>query len=328
MQIEGAKKADLWQSGGMLTDERAGAELFTAAAMRAVDYLNANTPLADWSVSRVADGEQIHLHVHHEALIDAGDRVEWTETFCSRMAVGAAHVVRDSLADPEYADLALAQRVGAYAGFPIIDDTGAMFGVLCGVNPAPLSASAMVDEPLVELISELLSSQLALARRVDRERRARVLAEAFAQTDSLTGLMNRRGWDLVVRDAQERIDAFGDAVAVAVFDLNKLKQANDRDGHVAGDDLLRRAGRALDAASAPGDRVARYGGDEFVVLANGVPAGALAAHFGAFETALAAVGVSASFGYAATIPAVTGIAEAFELADAAMYEHKRQRHSG
>lgn len=309
----------------MVIEERAGAELFTAAAVRAVGYLNANTPLADWSVSRVADGHQVHLHVHHEALIDAGDRIEWPESFCSRMTTGAAHVVRDSLADPDYADLAQAQRIGAYAGFPIVDDTGAMFGVLCGVNPAPISAAAMIDQDLIELISELLSTQLALARRVDRERRRLALAEAFAHTDSLTSLLNRRGWDLVVRDAQERIDAFGDAVAVAVVDLDDLKQANDRDGQVAGDDLLRRAGAALDAASGPGDRVARYGGDEFAILANTVPSDRLAAHFAAFETALTSVGVRASLGFASTVPAVTGIAEAFELADAAMYEHKRRR---
>ena len=43
-----------------------GADLFSASARRIVDYLNAHTPMTDWSVSRIAGNEQVHLHVHDE----------------------------------------------------------------------------------------------------------------------------------------------------------------------------------------------------------------------------------------------------------------------
>ncbi len=46
-----------------------GADAFGAAAQQVVDFLNKHTPLRDWSVSRVAGGEQVHVHVHHENLI-------------------------------------------------------------------------------------------------------------------------------------------------------------------------------------------------------------------------------------------------------------------
>ncbi|MCZ4135855.1 hypothetical protein BZG24_28690, partial [Escherichia coli] len=99
----------------------------------------------------------------------------------------------------------------------------------------PLTEGEIIDEDLVALISSLLSAQLKLARVADRERRNSELSDALAQTDALTGLLNRRGWDKITNDAQERLDAFGDSVSVAVIDLNRLKQVNDSQGHAAGD---------------------------------------------------------------------------------------------
>lgn len=106
-------------------------DTFGESAQRIVDYLNEHTPISDWSVSRVSGGEQVHLHVHGVELLEVGDRVDWDETFCHRMVVGGAHVVRNSLLDPTYADLKKAQEIGAYAGFPIIDGDGSRFGTLC-----------------------------------------------------------------------------------------------------------------------------------------------------------------------------------------------------
>lgn len=303
-----------------------GADYFTAAAQKVVDYLNANTPLPDWSVSRVAGGEQVHVHVHHDTFLDVGIRVDWDESFCSRMAAGASNVVPDARVDPDYNDLAAADDVGAYAGFPITDDDGAMFGVLCGVRAAPLQIDEPVDRELLKLMSELLSSQLILARSIDRERRGLEIAEALAHTDGLTGLLNRRGWDLIVMDAQQRIDAFGDPVAIAVIDLDGLKAVNDVLGHDAGDDLIRRTALAIAAAGKPGDRISRYGGDEFTVLTNNVAPADLPAYFAAVAESLEKHGISASLGFASTTPGTVSAADAFAIADREMYAQKRNRH--
>lgn len=301
-----------------------GAEAFAEAAQRVVGYLSRRTPLRDWSVSRVAGGEQVHVHVHHDVLLDTGDRVPWDVTFCRRMSRGAAHVVPDALADPDYAPLPDAGDVRAYVGFPITDE-GALFGVLCGVGAEPLPSVEAVDADLVELLSSLLSSQLTIARAADRERRQAALTAALADVDDLTGLVNRRGWEAVVADAQQRIAAFGDPVAVAVVDLDGLKATNDALGHQAGDALLRRAAAALRRAGTTQDRVARYGGDEFAILTNNVAVEDLPAHYARFAEALAADGVAASIGHAFTGPGERTVAEAFRRADAAMYDVKRAR---
>lgn len=301
-----------------------GAEAFAEAAQRVVGYLSRRTPLRDWSVSRVAGGEQVHVHVHHDVLLETGDRVPWDDTFCRRMSNGADHVVPDALRNPDYAPLPDAGDVRAYVGFPITDE-GALFGVLCGVGAEPLPGVEAVDADLVELLSTLLSSQLTIARTADRERRRAALAAALADTDELTGLVNRRGWDAIVADAQQRIDAFGDPVAIAVVDLDGLKAANDALGHQAGDALLRRTASALRGACTAQDRVARYGGDEFGILSNNVAVDGLATHFARFADALAAEGIAASIGHAFTGPGERTVVEAFRRADAAMYDVKRAR---
>lgn len=301
-----------------------GAQSFTESASRVVNYLNAHTPLTDWSVSRVTRGEQVHVHVHHDHVLAIGDRINWNESFCSRMAAGAAHVVRNSRADPQYSDLDVAERVGAYAGYTISDDRGEMFGVLCGVRPNPLLDDEELDEQLVRLLSELLSTQLELSRSIDRERRRIELAEALAHSDALTGVLNRRGWDTIVADAQERINGFGDPVAVAVIDLNGLKALNDTEGHVAGDALIKRAADALRGACTEASHVARYGGDEFVVLANGVVPSEAAAQFAVFSAALARAGVSAALGFAAAEPGLVTLEQALATADEMMYRQKRE----
>lgn len=307
------------------TDIENGADTFTTSAERVIAYLKAHTPIPEWSVSRVAGGEQVHVHTGDNEMLTLGRRVPWDDTFCIRMSNGADRVVADASRHPDYRDHPDAGPIRAYAGIPITDDDGRTFGTLCGVGTQPLAGPDDLDTDLVELMADLLSSQLHLARIADRERRSADLASALAQTDALTGLINRRGWDLLVADADRRISAYGDPVAIAVIDLDGLKSLNDQQGHGAGDELLRRAGAALAEATRPSDRVARYGGDEFAILSNNVAVKKLATHFAPFAEALAAEGISASMGHAPTNAGVVDVAGAFAQADADMYVAKEAR---
>lgn len=88
---------------------------------------------------------------------------------------------------------------------------------------------------------------------------------AYAFEDPLTGIPNRRALDLRLAD----IDCATGPVAMLMCDLDGFKRVNDRDGHPAGDDLLRRVGATLaDLVESTGGEamVARLGGDEFCVL--------------------------------------------------------------
>jgi diguanylate cyclase (GGDEF)-like protein/PAS domain S-box-containing protein len=89
---------------------------------------------------------------------------------------------------------------------------------------------------------------------------------ALALTDALTGLANRRHWREVADWHLEAARVDGRALGVLFLDLDHFKQVNDRLGHAAGDQLLRTVAVRLRAAVRECDLVARFGGDEFVVL--------------------------------------------------------------
>jgi diguanylate cyclase (GGDEF)-like protein len=96
-------------------------------------------------------------------------------------------------------------------------------------------------------------------------------ARSHAVSDALTGLLNRKAFDLRVDSLQDRV-ARGDAVAIVMCDLDGFKAINDTLGHDAGDDVLRRTADALRASARATDHLYRLGGDEFAVVLDGASA--------------------------------------------------------
>jgi diguanylate cyclase (GGDEF)-like protein len=112
-----------------------------------------------------------------------------------------------------------------------------------------------------------LSNRLAeLAARVAELEAEREMTLRLAQTDSLTGLVNRGAFTSGLCERLEAARGRGGSVALFVIDLDRFKGLNDSLGHHAGDMLLGELGRRLSEDADPGELVARLGGDEFAVV--------------------------------------------------------------
>ncbi|WP_433824867.1 diguanylate cyclase domain-containing protein [Actinoplanes sp. CA-015351] len=148
--------------------------------------------------------------------------------------------------------------------------------------------AAVTVVPLVSAIRELLGVRgdaalltvgnllivvlvaIRVSRLADQREQVEARMRHQATHDLLTGLPNRAElWTRLDAALADERASGGPEVVLLFCDLNGFKAVNDRLGHLAGDQLLAGVAARLRAGLAPGDTVARYGGDEFVLLSSG-----------------------------------------------------------
>lgn len=111
---------------------------------------------------------------------------------------------------------------------------------------------------------EAFADLAAAACRNASEHAALALA---ARMDALTGCLNHAAMHDALGREVERCSRKGHALSLVIIDLDEFKQVNEQHGHPAGDEVLRRVGKSLRDSVRAYDLVARYGGDEFAVIA-------------------------------------------------------------
>jgi diguanylate cyclase (GGDEF)-like protein len=147
--------------------------------------------------------------------------------------------------------------------------------VASSLAPAALLIEGLRGRPLLWQIiapASILLATLVITRLGGLlqtiQRQATQLA-AMARTDGLTGVPNRRSWDMELPRALTDARVDGRPVCVGLLDLDHFKTFNDTYGHPAGDALLKQAATAWRSTLPAGAVLARYGGEEFAVLLRG-----------------------------------------------------------
>ncbi|MVN87134.1 EAL domain-containing protein [Deinococcus sp. HMF7620] len=189
-------------------------------------------------------------------------------TCCSQAVTGSeVYTVADLEGHPDLKQEGMMRhgKVRSYAGAPLITRDGHRIGALAVYDTRPRVFTAAEQQFLRELAAIVIDS-LELRLMVRRWQAAQHRSAYLAHHDPLTGLPNRLRLLDRAQLAFHQSQRSGDSVGFMILDLDGFKTVNDSLGHSVGDELLKEAGRRLCACIRRDDTVARFGGDEFVIL--------------------------------------------------------------
>jgi diguanylate cyclase (GGDEF)-like protein len=238
---------------------------------------------------------------------------------------GHLTITEDIATDPRWTpvrDFAIDAGLRHCWSMPVKAPDGEVLGTLALYGPRP-------RHPLPEHLALMQDGARLAGIAIERHRTMKGLIHD-ARHDGLTGLPNRAAIFAQLDDALAAIEP-ASKVAVLFVDLDGLKTLNDTLGHDRADEIIRQVGERLSAAVRPDELVGRFGGDEFVVIAEGITEEEQAAELGfrlldAISKPLLDVEstvITASIGITLVGAAATDAREAIREADSAMYAAKR-----
>jgi diguanylate cyclase (GGDEF)-like protein len=254
--VDGAGATGIGQAAEVLArvvQGLAGTER-SAAYLLDGDGLLADVRFLDWPPA--------HEDVVRRRLVgqDVAEVPLWQRTARDRQPLFVADTATSDLLPPRLVqELALT----SYVSVPLLSGNRLLGLVVTGSCGSIGQWSPALRQAIRQVVLEgALVVQNAELRAVEQQRLHQLATEAHV--DPLTGLANRRRF---IEALETTVYARPDrGCAVLMIDLDRFKEINDSFGHSVGDDLLRLVGPRLGSTMAPGDLLARMGGDEFAVL--------------------------------------------------------------
>jgi diguanylate cyclase (GGDEF)-like protein len=258
-----------------------------------------------------------------------------TDLSSNRWARSRNFIMRHRIALRDLSLIVAATFVGLYWVYAVDvfkNDGGGTKANTIELDEALLIGGLLALALLAFAAKQYIIQKREVARRIAAERYARELA----YQDGLTGLPNRRRFDEALAEAIGSPPRAGGTHGLFLLDLNGFKQINDVHGHGAGDEVLVIVAQRLLSAMRAGEMVARFGGDEFAVLATHLASSEAATNIAlriteALDSPIAAGGTTHRIGAGIGISLLPSNAstsgEAMRMADVALYRAKAERRS-
>jgi diguanylate cyclase (GGDEF)-like protein len=205
------------------------------------------------------DEEDLVVRAHHGKLtarIPEGGRLPAGAGLWGRALAASKTLIENNVkSSPDYVELYL--ETGSRMCIPLVS-FGQTLGVLLLDSSTPGTFKAHDVQPL-ESVADICATAIQNAHYVER-------VKQLAYLDGLTGIFNRRFFELRIAEEMERARRFDSGMAVIMMDIDQFKRLNDEFGHLLGDEVLRQVSSILHQQLRKIDVVCRYGGEEFAVL--------------------------------------------------------------
>ena len=146
----------------------------------------------------------------------------------------------------------------SYLGVPVFWPDGTAFGTFCVMDYQETHYDDTYFE-LIRQLKEIIEADLSLSQVYEEIRE-------MAMTDPLTGLYNRRGFNMLAEQRVQLARRMQSRLGLLYFDIDQFKLVNDTQGHAVGDQVLKQVADAMQQSLRNSDVLARLGGDEFVAV--------------------------------------------------------------
>ncbi len=205
------------------------------------------------------DEEDLVLRAHHGALtlhIPEGGRLPASAAGWGKaLETGKTLIENDVSSNPDYIGFYL--ETGSRMCIPLVS-FGQTLGVLM-LDSDRAKGFIASDTQSLESAADICATAIQNANYVVR-------VQQLAYLDGLTGIFNRRFFELRITEEIERARRFGAGMAIIMVDIDQFKRLNDEYGHLLGDEVLRQVSSVFHQQLRKIDVVCRYGGEEFAIL--------------------------------------------------------------
>lgn len=177
------------------------------------------------------------------------------EPWCSILATGGTYIEKDIAGAPT--GIKFFAESASRLSIPLVS-FGQTLGVLTLDSSKP-NAFREIELDSLESVADICATSIQNAHYVER-------VKQLAYLDGLTGIFNRRFFELRIMEEIERARRYGTGMAVIMADIDQFKPLNDEFGHLLGDEVLRQVSSLFHQQLRKIDVVCRYGGEEFAIL--------------------------------------------------------------